>query len=196
MSFRTTGILLSVLVVLGLFVYFYEMRTPETTESAKDKALELYNYTAQAASFALVEVKQGDKTTRLTSTDGFNWNMESPEKAPADTYRMMQVISDLTVLKATSVVSDNPDDLSRYGLDNPAVTVSVGIKDKDFQRILVGMQAPTKSGYYVKKSDGKTIYLLDAYIVDDLKDLVTEPPKALPTPTPEPTATPNATATP
>ncbi|TAK34757.1 MAG: DUF4340 domain-containing protein [Chloroflexota bacterium] len=197
MSFRTTGILLAALIVLGLFVYFYEMRTPKTTETAaKDKALELYNFQNQAASFALIEIKQGDKTTRLTSTDGLSWNLESPEKAPADTSRVSQIISEITVLKAISVVSDNPDDLPKYGLDNPTITVSVGIKDKDFQKILVGTQAPTKSGYYVKKSDGKTTYLLDSYIVNDLKSLITEPPKALPTPTPMPTMAPSPTATP
>ena len=188
MSFRTTGVLLAVLVLLTAAVYFYQTYAPRSPQSAKEKALEIFNYEGQAANIALLEVKQGDKITRVVSKEGVGWTMEAPEQAPVDTGRVSQTVGQLSVLKATSLVSENPDDTAKYGLDTPQLTVSLGVKDRDFQRLLIGMEAPTKTGYYVKVAESKKIFLVSAYIVEDLKKMVAEPPRARPTSIPSPAA--------
>ena len=201
MSFRTTGVLLAVLIALGAFVYFYEMQTPKTTESPKEKALEILNYSDQAADINRLEVQQGDKVTRLVSKEGEGWTMEAPEQAPVDKSRVISAVGEVSVLRATTVVTENasPDDLSKYGLDKPQLTVSVSVKNKDYQRLMVGIQAPTKTGYYAKLADTKKVYLVGSSIIEDLQKLVTEPPKATPTPTAlpaTPTSVPSVTPTP
>src|SRR3989337_1992874 len=112
MSFRTTGVLLAVLIALGAFVYFYEMQTPKTTESPKEKALEILNYSDQAADINRLEVQQGDKVTRLVSKEGEGWTMEAPEQAPVDKSRVISAVGEVSVLRATTVVTENasPDD--------------------------------------------------------------------------------------
>jgi hypothetical protein len=57
-----------------------------------------------------------------------------------------------------------------------------------------GDKNPQGSSYYVQEEGDENVYLLYASTIDDLKRLVTEPPKK-PTPTPTLTPTPGITVT-
>jgi len=65
------------------------------------------------------------RTLKLTKKDDREWVMDSPIKARASREGSSDLITVLNELKAEEFVDDEPEDLSRYGLDEPFARVTL-----------------------------------------------------------------------
>jgi len=99
-------------------------------------------------------------------------------------------ISDFTFTFANiyseNLIEEDPEDLSVYGLDDPAATLTVRTKEGEEVQIYIGSQSPTGVAYYIQVAGDPAVYTLRKYTVDkvftkvdDLRD------KTIPVPDPQ-----------
>ena len=86
--------------------------------------------------------KNGDDIV-LTRVGPENWKITSPQSLFADQTTVSAMLTDLSLLDADRIIEEKASDLKAYGLDQPAVKVSVTSKDGKSQNILIGDDTPT-----------------------------------------------------
>ncbi len=64
----------------------------------------------------------------------------------------------LSTFTATRVVEKNPEDIEKYGFNNPVATASVTFEDGTVNTIKLGKMLPTDGGYYTMINDDTTVY--------------------------------------
>jgi len=186
-TYRGTLLLLAVLVVLGAFVYFYEVRGAEGT---KDQQQEAQIFSLTENDVRTIDVRADGKETTLARDDAGKWQLTAPEKAEADDLQVSSVLFRVAKLNADKIVADKIDDPAQYGLDKPQLELHLGLADGKQEALYVGNENPLGTGSYARKDGADQLYLLNASIVSDLRNVANEPPKVQPTPTPGPTSTP------
>ena len=97
---------------------------------------------------------------------GFEWEMVKPLKTSADTGEVENVISAIRDLRAETFVTEEPEDLSEYGLSQPGIQVFLTDDNGKSRALLVGKRQG--NSVYVKTSLSDSVYLVDSGIVDKL----------------------------
>lgn len=197
MSYRTTAILLAILVVIGIAVYWQDLRPEAKKEGPKETQI----FSFETKDVNRIEVTYQGKTTELRKLRRENdtkWRLTKPEEAEADYWYMEGLASRLGKMNANRALTDTGSNLSEFGLDRPdaMVVIDLATEGGKQQSLLIGDKSPDGSAYYVKRSDSDTVYLVNSSLVGDIIKVTTDPPKATPTPTPAPAVTPAPEATP
>ena len=199
MSFRLTIVLLVVLVALGAVVFLVYQNPPTPTPSAGSTTIVSF-LSSDATELA---VKGKTQSVLVAKDEAEGWLLKQPETARADQVRVESTITRLASLAATRTIAA-PADLGEFGLADPAIEAKVTLKSGEAKTLLLGDQSPDKASYYVKLPDKADVYLVTSSVGADLTQIITNPPKATPTPTAEPetpaaeigTPTPPAVGTP
>lgn len=178
MNVRLTAILLIVLVLLGGSVYAVQQNPATPTPAAKTTAVLSFLST----DVTQLETSGGGKVT-VVARDGDQWALRQPAIGPADRIRLDSLVSRLSILNATKTI-EAPGVLSEFGLDQPAATTTITLKDGKSYVLAVGGQSPDKGAYYARLADQPTVYLIPVATGGDILRLLSDPPKATPTPTP------------
>jgi hypothetical protein len=194
MNYRVTIGLVVVALLLGGAVFAFDVKPPTPTPAAKSTPL--FSFLSVDVS-EMSATSQGKATVATRSEDG-QWMLQRPEVAPADRVRLDSLIARLSALNATRTIDSAA--LADFGLAAPRAELRVKTRTAQEYVLLVGDDTPDKSGSYAMLPDSRTVYVLGAAIGGDIVRLVTEPPKATPTPTvvvpnltPLPTAAPKPT---
>jgi len=127
----------------------------KTADDLRDKAI-LHVDTDQVAS-AELKNPSGDIVMKKTSS---GWNMTKPDTAAADSDAVSSLLSAVSTGKFASVASETPDNLGKYGLSNPAVTLTVTNDIGKSSTLIVG----SKKGddHYARDTSRPTIFEVDA----------------------------------
>ncbi|MHB1414692.1 MAG: DUF4340 domain-containing protein [Chloroflexota bacterium] len=187
--YRGTLILLGILVALGAFVYIFELGAAGGTA---DQGPEPVIFALSEQDIVHVTWRDGDKTTDFEKDDAGKWWIVGPKKAPADEWSSDTLLWRLSILKADRLVVDKADDLSQYGLAQPAMELILGMKDGHEESLLLGDQNPLGTGYYAQKPGSQELYLINISVITDIRGFARPAtPTPSPTPgTPEPSPTP------
>jgi len=189
---RNTLILVVIFALLAGYVYFFEMKKTEEGEGEEEpKTTQVFDLVADDV--VELTVKGSEGTTRLSRVEGQPWQIEEPIQEEADDVRINSLVNRLARLTASRTLTETGD-LATYGLAEPQLTAELKTRDNQVETLLAGDKNPQGSSYYVQKKGDENVYLVYASAVDDLRRLITEPPKK-PTPTPTFTPTVSITAT-
>lgn len=140
----------------------------KTADDLRDKTV-LHVDTDQAAS-AELKNPSGDIVMKKTSS---GWNMTKPDTAAADSDAVSSLLSAVSTGKFASIASETPTDLAKYGLSNPAVTLTVTNDIGKSSTLVVG--AKKGDDYYARDISRPTIFEIDA----DLYKKLTQSPGEL-----------------
>ncbi len=161
-AFRSTLILLVVLV--GLLAYIYFIESKKASNPAGDDAKQkVFSVTADKIAELTVRPAAGDPTV-LRKTDGA-WEIVQPIQSAADESEVTGLTSGLASLEIQRVVDDNPGDVKQYGLAPPRV--DVGFKaagDKSDHHLLIGDKTATGGDLYARLQNEKRVFLVSAYL--------------------------------
>jgi hypothetical protein len=193
-SYRTTVVLLAVLVILGGVVY-YVNQGPAPSATAVTPTPQVVSFvTTDATKLVLT----GGSQTTTVSKSGATWDLVQPPLGPADATRVEGWIDQLGNLTADRAITTTAD-LATYGLTQPKLNVQVDLTGGKTVRLLFGDKTPDGADYYVRvpgdPAKAKSVYLVNAPLGDDLLSALKTPPTAPPTPTPGPTLVPVGTLT-
>ncbi len=157
MKFKSTAILFLVFLVLGGYVYFTEFRGQEEKQKqqeAKKKAFQVEDKDITELSLAYPDrtisaVKKGDK----------QWEMTSPAGVETDSDEWQSLASDVSRIEREDTVAQNAQDLTPFGLKDPAVKVSAKTKEGKSFEILFGAENPRKTFTYAKFGNNNDVFL-------------------------------------
>lgn len=187
MNFRVTIGFLVVAILLGGLVFGLDKFNIGPSANANATATSAAGQNLQVLQFddarvAAVELRQGDKTVRVTKS-GDAWTLADTGEA-ANRTSFNSLVIRLASLKATRLV-DNPGDLKQYGLDPPKDTLLAELDDSTRFELQTGDKTPVATGTYAKKAAAGEVYVIADQLVADLERLIGDP-KEPPTPTPRP----------
>ncbi|MGB8957518.1 MAG: DUF4340 domain-containing protein [Candidatus Aminicenantales bacterium] len=156
MRFKTTLVLLAVLVLVIAVVLYFDSRGEK-----KKAAEETSNTLISLASGDVRKVSLGREGRTLTfeRDEAGPWRLTSPIQAAADEYEVDGLVSALTSLRIERVVEKKAKDPAAYEI--PKTEVSIWVKGKDAPvRLLVGMENPLDKSLFAKREDDPRIVLL------------------------------------
>ncbi len=156
MKFKTTLILLGVVLVLFALVYAFEIRKPEDSNKKSKRAedvlgipetsinkIEIVYTTPQIATLTVVKSDKG-----LWQSQTINIKSDVIQKA----------ISAALGRYVFDTVKDTGA-LGEYGLANPRVAVTFYFKDGTKKKIIMGNEVPIGNYVYVKDESNPEIYM-------------------------------------
>jgi hypothetical protein len=98
---------------------------------------------------------------------GADWKMTAPVDARADFGAVEGIIGRLNTAQMKSLASPTADDLKKYGLDKPAVTVKLGSGSSQ-AGLLIGNSAG-ENVVYAKDISRPLIFTIESAVADELK---------------------------
>ena len=186
---RTTWIIIAIFVVL-LGVLLYLQRNPiqkDNGETTPTPQIDLISFAE--GDISAVRLKDGSgKEINLEKSSGGTWALADPPVNLDNDSAVQSMLAQIAGLTALSEL-DNQVQADVLGLDPPLYTVAVTKTDGSLATILVGMETPTGSGYYLRVNDGP-VYVVSKFNVDTILTPLTDPSSiATATPTLAATAT-------
>lgn len=137
--------------------------------SASDKSLnELWDR-------SVLDVAQGDVTSIdlanengkiALNKEGAAWKIMAPVQGDADDNAVTSFLTGLTSGKAADLISESADNLTKYGLDRPKVTLTTHLQGGGERSLAVGSKNGNK--YYAKSSDRAAIFEIDSSLYQKL----------------------------
>jgi len=170
MRFRTTLLLIVLLLGLGGYVYWVEY--PQAQEEAKKKTL----FDVKGDDVQEVSLVYADREIALKKS-GEDWRITKPLDVAADATAAKNLANAIAECEVKKELTDASADLAQYGLDKPFVTVTVKLKDKELPAVAVGKNTPVGFSTYLQKADDKKVVLTSSAFrsgvdkqVKDLRD--------------------------
>lgn len=163
-KYKTTIILLIVFIALLAFVYFFERNRANVKEEEIEtyKILEFEKEKVKKISFNF-----NNKETVLEK-DGYQvWQIIKPIRYKAREGKIDNVFDEINKMEAEQKFES--ENLSEFGLKDPSLKISLVFDDDIEKTISFGDQNLEETKIYVKTSDSKEIFLVDAFIKNRLK---------------------------
>jgi len=161
-GFRSTFVLLAILLGLLGYIYFYEMKRPSPAEQAVQKAKV---FTVEADKIEEVQVKtaSGERTV-LKKTNGV-WGIVEPVATKADENEATGLVTNLASLEIQRVIDETPADIGQYGLASPRVEVSFRRAGQaEPARLFIGDKTATGGEIYARLPSEKRVFLISSFL--------------------------------
>jgi hypothetical protein len=159
-GFRSTFILLAVL--LGLLGYIYYYMKPLSDQPTEQKA-KVFTVNPDKIEELRIKASSGETTT-LKKVNG-TWELVEPVTARADEAEVSGIITNLASLEIQRVIDENPADISQFGLTTPKTEVSFRrTGDKDLSRLELGDQTATGGDIYARRLSEKQVFLVSSFV--------------------------------
>jgi Domain of unknown function (DUF4340) len=209
---RTTLVLMLLAIGFGGLVYFYETKSASQSQEAQRKQQQIFAFTKE--DIQSLTIKKGDTTIQLernSSSELPKWFLKSPissqsERKPSPlTARSLSPASDPSVSYLTDLLIQDKinrsiplvsSQLSEFGLEPPAATIEIKLKNQKNYQLKLGKLDFSGSFLYAQaipspQADAKTNILLVSKdftnaINRDLSEWQETTSNPLPSPTFEP----------
>ena len=136
---RTTLVLMLLAILLGGFVYFYEILCKPQHEDVKKKQQQIF-------SFNEVDVKTLKITTpsetiileRSPESGATKWLMKSPDAVPANDGTVAYLLDLLEKEESERTLTIPASQLSQFGLQQPQATIDITLNNQKTHKLVVG----------------------------------------------------------
>lgn len=163
---RARGLLITAVILAGLsgLVYWsnqYQKRKKE--EPDKDAPPKIINIPQD--SIVRIEIRRRGQEQPVAIEKGQDgqWRIVSPENLPADQDTVRSLLSTASELTANRLLEEQATDLRTYGLDPPAVEVTIRQNNGKALKLLLGDETPTGSYYYAKLQGDPRVFTLASW---------------------------------
>ncbi len=169
MNWRTTTVLLAIVVALGLYIKFYESKRPNT-EDAEKRAQNVVNFQRDKVDGILIQ--NGDDKIDLRRHDQ-KWRLETPVKDQADSLAVDNLLSDLESWQKQATIPAKEIDadkgkLGEFGLNKPKLRLKLMGKDAP-PEIWFGKDAALEGKMYVRFENSKDTFLVPQTVKKDIE---------------------------
>jgi uncharacterized protein DUF4340 len=151
-NLRRILVLLVLVAALGVYLFVWEVPKAQQ-EKQKEKLVAVPADTVTGVTLAYP-----DRTIVLAKGEQ-GWRLTQPIDAPADDTMVKSLVTTVTEAQVQRALDQPPADLKPFGLDVPAVTVTLARKDGAPTTIAVGKNTPIGGRSYVKRGDDPKVYL-------------------------------------
>jgi len=162
------------LVALGLLVVlaggiWYSSRAGKGKDAA-DKVEATPNVLLlRVVDITRVELAHHEGETTVLEKDATgDWKIIAPVAYPVDRDAVSALIAALATVPSEKVVDEKAADLSQYGLTEPALAVTVCLKDGKSKKIAIGDAASIGSAFYASAQGDSHVYTVATYTKEAL----------------------------
>ncbi|MGB7439830.1 MAG: DUF4340 domain-containing protein [Coleofasciculaceae cyanobacterium] len=135
---RTTLVLLLLAILLGGFVYFYEIQGAPKREAAKSTKQPLFSFEEdQIKSLAIYQDDDVWEFERVGEQES-RWRMKQPKKAPASSASIAFLTSLLVDRDSERAFTVSSNQRKEYGLDKPTASVVVELENQEIHQLILG----------------------------------------------------------
>ena len=163
MNFKTTFVLIGLLVVAGLVVLFTRERKEKPGERAEATQQKVLDVKSEDVTKIVVTPASGTKNV-FEKTDG-KWRLAEPVSAAAEAFEVDSLVRALTDLEATSTASSS----TATGLDKPQYVVDLTTSDGKTRTVNVGAETAVGDSLYVALKGDEKVHVVSADLIDRLK---------------------------
>lgn len=169
MRFRTTLILLVLVVALGIWIKFFESKKPNTAETKRQAGNVL---TIDRDKLEGIVIQNGDDRIELRRQAG-KWRLTAPVQDQADAAAVSNLISDLEDWKKFAVIpgTGDPkvgkDNLAEYGVVQPKLRLKLELPGGP-REIRFGKDAALEGQIYVRVGDAKDVLIVGQAVRNDI----------------------------
>jgi hypothetical protein len=180
MNPKLTAIFVGLLVVVGGYIYFFELednpaKTGQAAPSIYDREYGEYD----VAELEVVGPRRAVHFARTAEMSTQDWEMLRPQAWPSDqidqvrvngvAYRLAHLVASQTITGATN--------LAQYGLAPPELTVTLTISNGKKITLFAGTKTPINDNRYLQNgADEQTVYLVSGVAVAELERLLDKLP--------------------
>ena len=158
---KTLAALAAALVVCG--GAYAALRVWNDQQAQVDDAV----YVTQLSDLTALSLTNGQGELSFTKAEDV-WQYDGDDAFPADQEAVEDLAEQIGSLAAIRVI-DDPEDLSAYGLDEPALQASVTAGDGTAVTLLLG--DVSDSYCYAKRTDSDTVYTVSTDLPENLESL-------------------------
>jgi len=159
MRARNTLIMAIVALLLVATVYFLEIRGADEREEADAVAERLLLF--ESDDITGLTLASTDGSISLARQDG-EWTITAPYPLAADQANVAGIVNALQTADHERLVEEAPEDLGRFGLGEPAVTVTLTSSDGASRSLALGNDTPVGFNVFVKRGDEDAVYITAA----------------------------------
>ena len=109
----------------------------------------------------------GPQGSYSLASDGTSWKILRPIATRAGRWSVDGLVGALASLRMESVAAETAEDLKPFGLDKPARTVHLGLKDGSSRTLEIGGGAGEKT-FHAREAGSRQVVVIPGAIVDDL----------------------------
>lgn len=156
MKFKETIALMAAFIGIVLYYFLIDVPTEkrDKEEKIRSKKVLLFD-SGDVEAFSIIK---GNNSITLKRSGTNQWQMTSPVDAKGDSATASNFLSSLSILSFTRVVEDSPKDLAIFGLDTPALEITLSLKNGETKKIQVGDNNPMGNKIYLARSgDNKVL---------------------------------------
>ncbi len=172
MNLRITLILIIILSWVSIFgVLIYQSDIGKEKEEQKIS----YFYRISSGDITNISITNNSKSLSWHLENNV-WYFDDLNGIPADSYRWGGIIDLLQGPQLYRTISNNLEDKSKYGLDNPMTQISIFLDSGDKRTLFIGNETPDLANNYAYLEGDETLVMVDATWKGVLARLVEEPP--------------------
>jgi Domain of unknown function (DUF4340) len=101
------------------------------------------------------------------ASDGTDWKIVRPLETRAGRWSVDGLVGALASLRMESVAAETAEDLKPFGLERPARTVRLGLKDGSNRTLEIGGSAGEKT-FHAREAGSRQVVVIPGAVVDDL----------------------------
>ena len=139
---------------------------------------------------ALEFARPGTTTVRIEKRTEDRWRVSSPYSLDVDRFTLGNLFNEFRRITAQEFVTDRPENLKPYGLDNPRLKISFfGANNKPINSLIIGKESSAEKTF--AKTDAPAVYQIEServnVILNKFQDILagkTTPPPMFPVPRP------------
>lgn len=119
---------------------------------------------------ARLELDRRDADNVVILHEKGRWDMTEPEAAQAVMDKVLETLYLVRNSAVKAFIDDAPTDLAQYGLDSPAITVTIAETGRaDALVLAIGAKDRTRRGYFARTGNAANVFLVEEALVDALR---------------------------
>ncbi len=161
---KLSGLTISAVLLLALVggLYWSNHHKPEDTTPKTDTPPKILSLSESDITKVDLKKKSGEEIELVKNAAG-KWDMTKPEKLPVDQEAASNMVTALDSLNSDRLVEDKAADLNQYGLNSPALTATITLKNGKTREVLIGDDTPTGSGAFAKLENDPRVFTVATY---------------------------------
>ncbi|HEX2973716.1 MAG TPA: DUF4340 domain-containing protein, partial [Tepidisphaeraceae bacterium] len=165
MNFRTTLVMLALVVVVGLTLLIVNR---SHNDSSTDTSTANQLITFDPATVTNVTVTAADAKRLVLERTGAAWRMVEPVSAPADAFAVDNLVRALANIQSRGQVKLTGNDASAAGLDQPRYQAELRDAAGKTVAVKVGNRMTIGDNVYLQLASDKTVHVVSGELYDQL----------------------------
>ncbi|NES23054.1 MAG: DUF4340 domain-containing protein [Symploca sp. SIO3E6] len=152
---RTTLILFVSAILLGSFVYFYEIKGAPQREAAKTTKQPIFAFEEDEIQSVIIYTDDETWQFERFSNPELGWQMKKPKNTLANDAAISFLLNLLAKGESDRTISATADKLEEYGLDRPSATIEVELAGEKIHKLALGKPDFNESFLYAQVDPSK-----------------------------------------